>query len=72
MPTQPEGAKLEQPPHAEIDHDLMMLQSLAALDRPEVADDAVMAVAHPRQTAIFEMPHAVSMHRRAIPSILDL
>jgi hypothetical protein len=31
-----------------------------------------MAVAHPRQMAVLEVPHAVSMHWPPIPSILDL
>jgi len=31
-----------------------------------------MAIAHSRQMAVFEVPHRVRMHRRAIPSILYL
>jgi hypothetical protein len=31
-----------------------------------------MAVAHPRQMAVLEVPHAMSMHWPPIPSILDL
>jgi hypothetical protein len=47
-----------------------MLQSLAALVRPQVPDDAEMAVAHPSQMAVLEGPHALSMHWPAIPSTL--
>jgi hypothetical protein len=56
----------------EVDYDLMVLETLAALDRTQVADDAEMAVAHPSQMAVLEVPHAMSMHWPAIPSILDL
>jgi hypothetical protein len=49
----------------------MMLESLAALDRPQVPDDAEMAVAHASEMAVLEVPHVVSMHWPAIPSILD-
>jgi hypothetical protein len=55
----------------EVDYDLMVLESLAALDGPQVPDDAVMAVAHSSQMAVLEVPHVVSMHWAAIPSILD-
>jgi hypothetical protein len=56
---------------AEVDYDLMVLESLAALDRPQVPDDAVMAVAHASEMAVLEVPHVVSMHWPAIPSIFD-
>jgi len=49
----------------------MVLESLAALDRPQVPDDAVMAVAHASEMAVLEVPHVVSMHWPAIPSIFD-
>jgi hypothetical protein len=49
----------------------MVLETLAALDRPQVPDDAEMSVAHPSQMAILEVPHVVSMHWLAMPSILD-
>jgi hypothetical protein len=65
------GNKLDQGTPGKVDHDLMMLQSLAALDRSQVPDDAVMAVAHSRQMAVVEVPHVVSMHWAAIPLILD-
>jgi hypothetical protein len=54
----------------EVDYDLMVLESLAALDRPQVPDDAVMAVAHASEMAVLEVPHVVSMHWPAITSIL--
>jgi hypothetical protein len=66
-----EGQKSDERSPSEIDYDLMMLQSLAALNRSEVPDDAVMTVAHPSQMAVFEVPHAMSMHWSPIPSILD-
>ena len=43
----------------------MVFETLAALDRTQVADDAEMAVTHASQ-------NAVSMHWPPIPSILDL
>jgi hypothetical protein len=48
----------------------MMLQSLAAPDRSQVPDDAVMAVAHSSQMAVLEAPHPMRMHWLVIPSIL--
>jgi hypothetical protein len=48
-----------------------MLEAFSALDRPQVPDDAVMAVAHSSQMAVLETPHVESMHWAAIPSILD-
>jgi hypothetical protein len=65
------GQEFGQRTPGKVDDDLMMLQSLAALDRPQVPDDAVMAVAHSSYVAVFEVPHPVRMHRPAIPSILD-
>jgi hypothetical protein len=50
----------------------MVFETLAALDRTQVADDAEMAVTHASQMAVLEVPHAVSMHWPPIPSILDL
>jgi hypothetical protein len=50
----------------------MVFETLAALDRTQVADDAEMAVTHASQMAVLEVPHAVSMHWMPIPSILDL
>lgn len=55
----------------EVDYDLMVFESLAALDRPQVPDDAVVAVTHSSQMAVFEAPHGMRMHWPAIPSILD-
>ena len=49
----------------------MVLESLGALDRAQVPDDAVMAVAHASEMAVLEVPHVVSMRWPAIPSILD-
>jgi hypothetical protein len=48
----------------------MMLEAFAALDRSQVSDDAVMAVAHSRQMAVLEAPHPMRMHWLVIPSIL--
>jgi hypothetical protein len=48
------GRNVAQRTPGKIDDHLMMLQSLAALDRSQVPDDAVMAVAHSRQMAVFE------------------
>ncbi len=58
-------------PPREVDDDLVMLETPAALDGAEVPDDAEMAVTHPRQMAVLEVPHAISMHQLPIPSILD-
>jgi hypothetical protein len=41
---------------AGVDYDLMVLESLVALDRPQVPDDAVMAVAHASEMAVLEVP----------------
>jgi hypothetical protein len=68
----PAEHKFDERSPSEVDYDLMVLSSLAALDRPQVPDDAEMAVAHPSQMAVLEVPHAVSMHWPPIPSILDL
>ena len=69
LPAQAARQQQDQPPQADIDHDLMMLEPLAALDRPEVADHAIMAIAHAGQAAVLKKPHAASMHWPAIPSI---
>jgi hypothetical protein len=57
---------------SEVDHDRPHdTSALAVLDRPQVPDDAVMAVAHQSQMAVLKTPHAMRMDRLAIPSILD-
>jgi hypothetical protein len=71
LPAPSEEQKPDERAQGKVGDDLMMLQSLAALDRSQVPDDAVMAVAHSSQMAVLEVPHAVSMHWPAIPSILD-
>jgi hypothetical protein len=71
LPASSEQHKPDERLPAEVDQDLMMLESLAALDRPQVPDDAEMAVAHASEMAVLEVPHVVSMHWPAIPSILD-
>jgi hypothetical protein len=72
LPASSEGQNSEERSPSEVDDDLVVLQSLAALNRSQVPDDAVMAVAHSSQMAVLEVPHPVRMHRAAIPSILDL
>jgi hypothetical protein len=71
LPAPSEEQKPDERAQGKVGDDLMMLQSLAALDRSQVPDDAVMAVAHSSQMAVLEVPHAMSMHWPAIPSILD-
>jgi hypothetical protein len=71
LPAPSEEQKPDERAPGKVGDDLMILQSLAALDRSQVPDDAVMAVAHSSQMAVLEVPHAVSMHWPAIPSILD-
>jgi hypothetical protein len=71
LPAPSEEQKPDERAPGKVGDDLMMLQSLAALDRSQVPDDAVMTVAHSSQMAVLEVPHAVSMHWPAIPSILD-
>jgi hypothetical protein len=66
-----EGQNLDERAPGKVDDDLMMLQSLAALDWSQVPDDAVMVIAHSSEMEVFKVPHAVSMHWPAIPSILD-
>jgi hypothetical protein len=71
LPAPSDEDKPDERPPGEVDYDLMVLESLAALDGPQVPDDAVMAVAHSSQMAVLETPHVESMHWAAIPSILD-
>jgi hypothetical protein len=71
LPAPYDEDKPDERPPGEVDYDLMVLESLAALDGPQVPDDAVMAVAHSSQMAVLETPHVESMHWAAIPSILD-
>jgi hypothetical protein len=49
----------------------MVPHPLAALDEPEIPDQANLTAAHSSQPAIPKTPHDVSMHCAAIPSILD-
>jgi hypothetical protein len=53
----------------------MVPHPLAALDQPEVADDAIRPAAHAGELRTLKMiahtrQHARSMHRASIPSIL--
>jgi hypothetical protein len=63
--------ELDQGTPGKIDDHLVMFQALAALDRPEVPNNAVMAIAHSSYMAAFETLHTPRMHQTAIPSILD-
>jgi hypothetical protein len=49
----------------------MVPHPLAALDEPEIPDQANLTAAHSSEPAIPKTPHDVSMHCAAIPSILD-
>src|SRR5207248_3689668 len=60
---------------AEGDQHLVVPHPLAALDQPEIADDAVRPAAHAGELRTLKMiahtrQHACSMHRASIPSIL--
>ena len=62
-------------PDAEGHQHLMVPHALAALDQPEIADDAIRPAAHAGKLCILKMiaharQHPRSMHRPAIPSIL--
>jgi len=59
----------------EGDEHLMVPHPLAALDQPEVADDAIRPAAHAGELRTLKMiahtrQHARSMHRTSIQSIL--
>jgi hypothetical protein len=59
----------------EGDEHLMMPHSLAALDQPEVADDAIRPAAHAGELRTLKMfahtrQHECNMHHASIPSIL--
>src|SRR6267142_2434235 len=59
----------------EGDEHLVMPHALAALDEPEIADDAIRPAAHAGELRTLEMTahtrqHTCSMHRTSIPSIL--
>jgi hypothetical protein len=62
---------LQRGPNAEGDQHFMVSQSLAALHEAEVPYQAVASAAHAGEPAILPSQHPVSMHRPAIPSILD-
>jgi hypothetical protein len=49
----------------------MVPQSLAALYRAQIPDQAVLAATHSSESAIPEAHHRAKMHREMIPSILD-
>jgi hypothetical protein len=49
--------QLEQATPGEVDQHFMVPQSLAALHQPEIPYQAVMAAAHPSQTAVLEASH---------------
>jgi hypothetical protein len=66
---EPSPSKLNQSAKVEIHDDFVVFHALAALDRAEVTNDAVMSVAHSSQSAVSE--HAASMHCPPIPSNLD-
>ncbi|MDB5513886.1 MAG: hypothetical protein JWQ17_644 [Tardiphaga sp.] len=47
--------------------DFTVLKSLAVLNRPQIPDDAELAVAHPSQMTVLELTHAVSKHWPPVP-----
>jgi hypothetical protein len=65
------SCELENPAQGQMQHHLMVPQSLAAFDEAEVPDHTIMAAAHSSQPAIRKTPHVTRMHYATIPSILD-
>jgi hypothetical protein len=63
--------KLNHSTKAEVDHDIMVPDALAALHRAQIPYKTVMAVAHSGQTRIINESHARTMHWRSIQSNLD-
>jgi hypothetical protein len=61
--------ELEDAARREVDDDLMVPHTLAALDRAEVSHETIVTVAHTSQSAIPE--HARRMHSQVIQSNLD-
>jgi len=68
---QPSG-EIHKTAQRKVNDHLMMLEPLATLDRAEVSQEAIMAVAHAREPAVSELAeHIPNMHLAAAVSNLD-